>query len=157
MFKKKLLVSALALNMAVSPIYAADKKVVKAEPKGPSLYVQCDGNPNNMSAGESAARLLGAITLLALFAPAPEAADASKRKMGKDGVDACNQILLNDKGEGNNARRIELVLARALHQIAGRCGIGPQGSSNRRLSRRSLLPPIDIAGHGPDRSSGPDA
>jgi hypothetical protein len=116
--KGKLLASALALQIIAAPVMAAQKKpVAKPEPKGPSNYVLCDGNPNNMSAGESAARLLGAITLLALFAPPPEAADASARKMGKDGVDACNKILLGEKTEGNQARRIELIMARALHQI----------------------------------------
>jgi hypothetical protein len=116
--KGKLLASALALQIIVAPVMAAEKKVVaKPEPKGPSNYVLCDGNPNNMSAGESAARLLGAITLLALFAPPPEAADAAARKMGKDGIDACNKILLGEKTEGNSARRIELIMARALHQI----------------------------------------
>jgi hypothetical protein len=112
-----LLSSALALQIIAAPVLAADKKKEKAEPKGPSHYVQCDGNPNNMSAGESAARLLGAVTLLGIFAPAPETADPKARKFGKEGVDACNQILLGEKSEGNSARRIELTLARALHQI----------------------------------------
>jgi hypothetical protein len=117
-FKGKLLASVIALQMIAAPAIGAEKKVpAKVLPKGPSNYVLCDGNPNNMSAGESAARLLGALTLLAIFAPAPEAPDPKARKMGKEGVDACNQILLKEEGEGNNARRIELILARAIHQI----------------------------------------
>ena len=62
------------------------------EPKAGSLYLQCDGNPNNMTSGESAARLLGAVTLLALFAPPPESADSSKRKFGAEGVAACSGL-----------------------------------------------------------------
>jgi hypothetical protein len=79
--------------------------------------VLCDGNPNNMSSGETAARLLGAVTLLGIFAPPPESADPKARKFGKEGVEACNKILLGEKSEGNTARRIELTLARAIHQI----------------------------------------
>jgi tetratricopeptide (TPR) repeat protein len=114
-----LLSGALALHMVAAPLQAADKKKAKekVEPKGPSLHVQCDGNPNNMSTGESAARLLGAVTLLAIFAPPPESSDPAARKLGKDGVAACDQILNGDKTEGNQNRRIELIQARALHNI----------------------------------------
>ncbi len=114
-----LLGSALALQIIIAPAMAAEKKTVAApvEPKGPSLHVQCDGYPNNMTAGESAARLLGAVTLLALFAPPPESADPKSRKFGAEGVDACSQILAGEKTEGNQRRRIELMQARALHKI----------------------------------------
>jgi hypothetical protein len=82
-----------------------------------SLYVQCDGNPNNMAAGESVARLIGAVTLLGIFAPAPEQPDASKRKFGAAGVAACDGILNGEKAEHNVVRRLPLILARALHRI----------------------------------------
>lgn len=82
-----------------------------------SLYLRCDGEPNNMTGGESFARLLGALTLLSIFAPAPESPDPSKRLFGEAGVDACNQLIDGDKAEGNAVRRIPLILARALHQI----------------------------------------
>lgn len=82
-----------------------------------SLYLQCDGNPNNMAAGESIARFIGAVTLLALFAPSPEQPDASKRRFGEDGVKACTGILTGEKMENNVLRRLPLMLARALHRI----------------------------------------
>ena len=86
------------------------------EPKG-SLYLQCDGKPNNMTDGESFARLLGAVTLLGLFAPEPEAPDPEKRLFGAEGVAACSQLITGERAEGNAVRRIPLILARALHQI----------------------------------------
>ena len=82
-----------------------------------SLYLQCDGNPNNMSAGEGLARFVGAVTLLALFAPAAETPNASKRKFGEDGVKACSGLIDGDKAEGTVVRRLPLILARALHRI----------------------------------------
>ena len=85
-----------------------------------SLYLRCDGEPNNMTGGESFARLLGALTLLSIFAPAPESPDPSKRLFGEAGVDACNQLIDGEKAEGNAVRRVPLILARALHQIEAR-------------------------------------
>lgn len=85
-----------------------------------SAYVQCDGDPNNMSDGEAAARLVGAVTLLALFAKPPEAADASKRKFGEAGVTACTGLIEGAAREGSPARRMPLILARALHRIEAR-------------------------------------
>jgi hypothetical protein len=37
--------------------------------KNGSWYLRCDGNPNNLTGGESFARLVGAVTLLGLLAP----------------------------------------------------------------------------------------
>ena len=85
-----------------------------------SLYVRCDGEPNNMTGAESFARIMGAVTLLGLFAPSPEAADPAKRLFAEKGVDACTQLLDNPKQETNGMRRIPLILARALHQIEAR-------------------------------------
>lgn len=112
-------VSALALALAMPVAASAQTAAVapaKAE-KVPSLYVQCDGNPNNMSAGESAARLIGAITLLALFAPPPEGADPSKRKFGADGAKVCDQLIDGAGKENNGYRRVNLILGRAIHKI----------------------------------------
>lgn len=83
----------------------------------PSNYLLCDGMPNNMTAGESAARLLGAVTLLGLFAPPPESANAGARKLGLDGVEACSALIDGEKKEGNPERRVALILARAIHYI----------------------------------------
>ena len=109
----------MAIAIFVMPLHqaASAAPLQAAEEKAGSLYVQCDGMPNNMSTGESAARLLGAVTLLALLAPPPESPDASKRKFGVDGVAACTAILDGEKKEGNVSRRIGLILARAIHQI----------------------------------------
>lgn len=113
-FWKSALAGSISMSIIAQPVAAAPADPIE---KPGSLYLQCDGQPNNMTAGESAARLLGAVTLLALFAPAAEGADASKRKFGADGVAACSALLDGDKKEGNPARRIGLFLARALHGI----------------------------------------
>lgn len=82
-----------------------------------SLYVRCDGQPNNITGAESFARLLGAVTLLALFAPSPEAADPAKRLFGERGVAACTKLLEDPKEETNGLRRLPLMLARAVHRF----------------------------------------
>ncbi len=107
---------ALALLAGVGAQTAAAAPTA-ADPKPGSAYLQCDGKPNNMTAGESAARLLGAVTLLGLFAPQPETADASKRKFGADGVAVCSSLIEGDHAEGNPDRRVGLILGRALHRI----------------------------------------
>lgn len=89
-----------------------------AAPKEPSDYLKCDGNPNNMSAGELLARFIGAVTLLSIFAPSPEFPDPDARLFGEDGVAACTRLISDpQKGEGLPVRRIPLILARALHYI----------------------------------------
>ncbi len=108
--------AATAATLALALSATAQAQATAAKDDG-SLYVQCDGQPNNMTAGETAARLLGAVTLLALFAPPPEAADASKRKFGAEGVSACTGVIEGEKAEGNPRRRVPLILARALHRI----------------------------------------
>jgi hypothetical protein len=111
---RHLLAAASLLSLCAQPVLAADKKVEK----GPSRYLRCDGQPNNTTAGESAARLLGALTLLSIFAPSPEAPDASARKFGEEGVKACSSLIDGVEDiEGNPIRRLELILARAIHQI----------------------------------------
>jgi hypothetical protein len=101
-----------AAVMLASPACAATAD----DDKG-SRYLQCDGQPNNMSDGEGFARFVGAVTLLGIFAPAPEAPDPSKRQFGEAGVTACNLLLEGEAAEGNGFRRIPLILARGLHQI----------------------------------------
>ena len=82
--------------------------------RAPSDHVRCDGRPDNVSAGETAARLIGAVTLLGIFAPPPEQADHSQRLAGAEGVAICNAAL---DGESNEVRRAELILATAIHHI----------------------------------------
>jgi len=107
--------SILTAGFTTTPAFAQSDEQTEKE-KG-SLYLRCDGEPNNMTGGESFARFLGAVTLLGLFAPAPESPDPSKRLFGEEGVDACSQLIDGEKAEGNVVRRIPLILARALHQI----------------------------------------
>ncbi|NMN07410.1 MULTISPECIES: hypothetical protein [unclassified Novosphingobium] len=86
--------------------------------KNGSWYLRCDGNPNNLTGGESFARLVGAVTLLGLLAPAREMADPAKRQFGAKGVEACSQLIDDpQKGEHNVIRRLPLILARAAHRI----------------------------------------
>ena len=82
--------------------------------RAPSAHVRCDGHPDNVSAGETAARLIGAVTLLGIFAPPQEQANASLRLAGAEGVTICGQALA---GESNDLRRAQLILATAVHHI----------------------------------------
>lgn len=111
---KRMLIGAGALSLLAVPMASA---AAQTPEKPGSTYVQCDGQPNNVTAGETAARLIGAVTLLGLFAPPQEAPDASKRKFGAEGAAACSLLLAGAKQEGNPERRLGLLLARAIHQI----------------------------------------
>ena len=111
---KSLCLGASALGFVIASTGTASAQV--AEKPG-SAYLQCDGQPNNVTGGETAARLIGAVTLLGLFAPPPESADSSKRKFGAAGVTACSSLLAGEKQEGNPTRRVGLYLGRAVHQI----------------------------------------
>lgn len=82
--------------------------------RAPSAYLQCDGNPNNVSPGETAARLLGAVTLLGLFAPGPEQPDQSARRFGAEGIAVCTELLGR---ETNDVRHAQLRLANAIHYL----------------------------------------
>ncbi len=123
MFSKRLdvasITAALALGVAAAPLLAQTAPAPTSPPveKPGSLHLQCDGEPPNVTTGESAARLLGAVTLLGLFAPPPEAPDAAKRKFGAAGVDVCSLLISGPKQESNIPRRLHLILARAIHQI----------------------------------------
>ncbi len=96
---------------------AALQPAAAAAQDGPSAYLRCDGQPNNMTDGESFARFVGAITLLGLFAPSPEAPNPAARQFGDAGVAACTSILEGENAEGNPVRRVPLFLGRALHRI----------------------------------------
>lgn len=102
---------------AKSPSQMTPEELAAWKKANGSYYVQCDGQPDNMSGGEQAARLVGALALVGLLAPAPEAADPAKRKFGAAGVAACTALLEGDKRESSAPRRIGLIMARALHRI----------------------------------------
>ena len=113
----RLTTSAAALALTTGQAIAADAKAAPAAPKGPSFYVQCDGNPDNQSDAETAVRAIALSAVVGLLIPPPEAADASKRKFGAEGVSACDQVLVGEKAESNTMRRLGLILGRAIHQI----------------------------------------
>ena len=113
MIVARLLAGAAALSLSVVPLSGAG---AQSEKPG-SAYVQCDGQPDNVTDGETAARLLGAVTLLGIFAPPNEAPDASKRKFGAEGVAACTSLLSGERAENNPKRRLGLILGRAIHHI----------------------------------------
>lgn len=116
MTNRFLAAAAMAAMLVPAALPAAETPVDTAKAEG-SLYVQCDGNPNNMTTGESVARLLSLAAVVGLLAPPPESADAGKRKFGAEGVAACSAMIDGDKAEGNAQRRIALILARAVHRI----------------------------------------
>ncbi len=129
----KILNSVMALGAMAMPLAAQTVSVPPPPVKTPaqmtpeelaawkkangSLYVQCDGQPDDMGDGETAARVIGAIALIGLLAPAPEAADPSKRKFGAEGVAACSELIDGARRESSPNRRIGLILARGAHRI----------------------------------------
>lgn len=88
-----------------------------APPKEPSLYVQCDGNPEGESDAATAARVLALTAVVGLLLPPPEAADATKRKTGAAGIAACDSVINSADPAKVPRRRVELLLARAIHRI----------------------------------------
>lgn len=117
--------AALALVLCATVAGQTQAQTTVVVPRSPpakpektgSLYVQCDGEPNNVTGGETAARLLGAVTLLGIFARPHEAADPKLRKLGAAGIAACTTLIDSEQREGNVRRRIPLILGRALHRI----------------------------------------
>jgi hypothetical protein len=135
---KSVCLSASALGLLILPVQLNAQ--VAAEKPG-SAYLQCDGQPNNVTSGETAARLIGAVTLLGLFAPPQESADASKRKFGAEGVRVCTTLIDSEKREGNASRRIGLILGRAIHQIEARnyeAAIADAGMARREAEAAGL-------------------
>lgn len=103
---KQRYLAAAALALAIhAPAYAD---------RPPSAHIQCDGQPDDVTAGETAARLIGAVTLLGIFAPPHESANLSLRRSGAEGVAICNDALSR---ESNDARRAQLILATAIHEL----------------------------------------
>ncbi|MHA6721859.1 hypothetical protein [Sphingomonas sp. RS2018] len=102
---------ASAQDISTPPPIPVDEKTTG------SSYLQCDGNSNNMSAGESIARFVGAVTLLGLFAPGVEQPSPAARLFGEKGVAACTRLIDGPGREGKTVRRLPLILARALHRI----------------------------------------
>ncbi|HEX6376032.1 MAG TPA: hypothetical protein VFZ91_09965 [Allosphingosinicella sp.] len=104
-----------AAALAWASVASAAPTPAPAKPgKEGSVHVRCDGNPDNVSTAETAARLIAITAVVGLLLPGPEQADISKRLKGADGVAACTQAL---DGESNATRRIQLILARSVHQI----------------------------------------
>ena len=99
---------------AVAPPVVAQMPAPASKGKPPSHYLRCDGLPDNMSVGESAARLISLSLVVGLLAPPHESADISKRYVGAEGVAACDAALA---GESDEVRRAQLILARAIHHI----------------------------------------
>lgn len=118
-------VAQTAAAPAAAPVTPPTKPVAQMTPQelsawkkaNGSYYVQCDGMPDNMSAGETAARLIALSAVVGLLAPPPEAADPAKRKFGAEGVAACTRLIEGDKREDNASRRQGLILARGAHRI----------------------------------------
>lgn len=102
----------------------------------PSRHLRCDGMPDNVTAGETAARLLGAVTLLGIFAPSQEGADASARLQGAEGVAICEEALA---AESNEVRRAELILATAIHHVEAGQHEQAIAAARRALTDRSAL------------------
>lgn len=100
--------------LAGAALAAAAIHAPLAAQRAPSAHVRCDGNPDNVGTGESAARLLGAVTLLGIFAPPPELANQNARLAGAEGVAVCREVL---ERESNDTRRAQIIVATALHQI----------------------------------------
>jgi hypothetical protein len=83
------------------------------DPKLGSVHVRCDGQPASVSSGELLARLL-LITASAGLAGGGETADTKKRLSGAEAITACDAALAQEK---EPTRRVQLTLARAIHQI----------------------------------------
>ncbi len=110
---------------AVAVCVSVAGQAVAAEPATPapskketgSAWVQCDGQPADMSVGEAAAYLL-AITatggIVGGLVGAPETGDVAKRLKGAEGVAACDQALARETAD---LRKVQLQLARGVHRI----------------------------------------
>jgi hypothetical protein len=120
------LATAALLSQAITPVLAESTPSAPAAApapppvdagKQPSLHLRCDGNPATMSGGESFARFVGAVTLLGLFAPRPETPNPGARLFGDAGIAACSALIDGPHPDGNSLRRLQLILARAIHHM----------------------------------------
>lgn len=97
---------------AVLMLGAKDAAHGQAKSDG-SVYLRCDGMPAHISVGDAVGRaLLLGFTLG--IAGNPEIQDASKRLYGNDGVEACDLAI---QDESDAMRKVQLMLARSIHQI----------------------------------------
>jgi hypothetical protein len=78
-----------------------------------SVYVRCDGHPPHRTAADIAGRLLLIMGTAGLAGPG-EGVNISKRLTGADAVAACDAALAD---ETDPIRKVELILARAVHHI----------------------------------------
>ena len=109
----------LLAGAAAATLLFASAAQAQSRNDGPSDYLKCDGQPNNMTAGESLGRLLGAVTLLGIFAPPAEGYNPDARLVGHDGIVACSRLIdgIGGDAESNPQRRVPLIIARAIHNI----------------------------------------
>lgn len=127
----------LPANQQVASPPAPASEASKGTP--PSNYVRCDGNPNNMTAGETIARVIALSAVVGLLAPPHEAADLSKRLSGQAGIDACSAVIEGEAAEHNPARRVQLILARAIHRIEAKDYDGAIRDARLALTDQPLL------------------
>ena len=104
-------VVAFAGQAVVQSAAAASKAHEEAELG--SVFVRCDGAPAHRTAAETAGRLLLIMATAGLAGPG-ELRDTSKRLKGAEAVSACDAALA---GESDAIRKVQLTLARAVHQI----------------------------------------
>jgi len=106
---KKVLAAAATLAMAAGPTPA---QAAAKDSKGASHFLQCDGRTGHVGAGESFMRLLLVTATAGISEAGMASDDAGKRLKGADGAAACAQAIAS---EGDNYRRVQLALARAIH------------------------------------------
>ncbi len=107
---------ALCAALAMAPHSA---QAATGEPEGPygSLYLQCDGQPNNRTAGIGIVSMFGFENTMRMLGYEDEEPSPQARLFGQGGVDTCSQLIDGERAEGNALRRVELILARSLHYI----------------------------------------
>ena len=109
------MVVAAFVGQAVVQSAAAATAVSKAHEEAElgSVFLRCDGAPAHRTAAETAGRLLLIMATAGLAGPG-ELRDTSKRLKGGEAVTACDAALA---GESDAIRKVQLTLARAVHQI----------------------------------------
>jgi hypothetical protein len=90
---------------------------VSGSGSGPSAFVRCDGKPNKPSTLGTVARLVAITAVVGLLLPQREGPDPKKRQSGADGIKSCDEALDGKTPASDGGRRIELILARALHRM----------------------------------------
>lgn len=110
---RALLCGALLLD---SMAIAAEAPTSAPTAETPSPFIQCDGRKGHVGAGELLGQLLAiSVTAgLASDAFAKDDGNVEKRLTGRAGADACAAAIAL---ESNEERRVQLLLARAIHLI----------------------------------------